>query len=160
MVNKAKHSSMAEYMMGAAGLHQILGKREGKGSGSQGGRQKDALLESSQEGLPAAALEGSAAAWGGDPLKSHSSSGSHGTQGRGGRLPPLQGQQQRASSPEQQIPSWFQAASPAALQASQPVPPPGHTVIDIAHMPDKQVGLETFQPAEDSQSLLPGSLHQ
>ena len=157
VVNKAKYSSMAEYMMGAAGLHQILGKREGKGSGSQGGRQKDALLESSQEGLPAAAVEGSTAAWGGEPLKSHSTSGSHAPQGRAGKLPPLQGQQQqRASSPEQQIPSWFQAASPTALQASQAMPP-GHTVID---MPDKHVGLETFLPAEDSQSLLPGSAHQ
>ena len=158
VVNKAKYSSMAEYMMGAAGLHQILGKREGKGSGSQGGRQKDALLESSQEGRPAAALEGSATAWGADPLKPNSSSGPRGTQGRGGKLPPLQGQQpQRVSSPEQQIPSWFQAASPTALQASQPLPPAGHTAID---MPDKHVSLETFLPAEDSQSLLPGSAHQ
>ncbi len=112
VVNKAKYSSMAEYMMGAAGLHQILGKREGKGS--QGGLQKEALLESSQEGLPAAALASSAAALGPDPLQSQSSSGSRGTQGRGGKLPPLHatGQQQRTSSPELQIPSWSQAASP------------------------------------------------
>lgn len=156
VVNKAKYSSMAEYMMGAAGLHQILGRREGKGS--QGGLQKEALLESSQEGLPAAALASSAAALGPDPLQSQSSSGSRGTQGRGGKLPPLHatGQQQRTSSPELQIPSWSQAASPVALQASQPLPP-GYTVID---MPDKHVSQESFLHAEDSQSLLPGSLRQ